>query len=383
MDILSDVGTAALAAAELEADPTSLGAAGRMRKQFSPELASAALSQVTLRRKAAKKFSRSDDMFFTSAGLEQATREPVSAWRARAFRDAGVSTVYDLGCGIGADAMAFLDAGIDVHGVEADPDTAALASANLGLLGGRPVEIANAQDIAVPQFAGVFLDPARRTGSGRTWEVADFSPPWSLVLKHLSGASFCCVKMGPGLPKEMIPDGVRATWVSHHGNVVEASLWNGAGPSRAAVVFPRDGGEPVELTAASPRDLEVRPPGRFIIEPDNAVIRAALVTEIAPEADLWLVHEQIAYLSSDEPLSTPLADCFQVTAVLRYDNSAMRSHIRENGIGVLEIKCRGMDVDPAALRRTLKPKGPSSATLILLRTTHGALAVFTRRPVSA
>ncbi len=379
MDILSDLGRAALAAASREADPASLGAAGRMRKHYSPELAAAALSQVALRRKAATKFPRANDMFFTPTGLEQATRHQVSVWRARQFRDAGVTEVFDLGCGIGADSMAFLDAGLSVHSVESDPDTAALATANLALLDGRAARVARAEDVQVSQGSGVFLDPARRTDRGRTWRVKDFSPPWSLVLQHLAGSGFCCIKMGPGLPKELIPDGVRATWVSHQGDVVEASLWNGSGSSRAALVFPRGGGEPIELSVDQHRELPVRPPGRYLIEPDNAVIRAGLVTEIAPNTDVWLLDANTAYLSGDDPITTPLVDCFEVVEVLDYDISVLRAYVTQHRIGTLEIKKRAIDVDPAALRKQLRPKGPNQMTLILARTPRGAIALFARR----
>ncbi|MGO1383830.1 MAG: THUMP-like domain-containing protein [Arachnia sp.] len=379
MDILSDQGRAALAAASAEDDPGSLGAASRMRKEFPPELAAVALSQVALRRRASAKFPRAEEMYFTPAGLEQATRHPVSLWRAQQFRAAGVSEVYDLGCGIGADAMAFLEVGIDVHAVEADPDTAALASANLSLMGGSAVEVGYAEGVDVPPGAGVFLDPARRTDRGRTWRVENFSPPWSLVLQHLSSDRFTCVKMGPGLPKELIPEGIRATWVSHHGDVVEASLWNGQGPSRAAVVFPRTGEEPVELAAEVPRVLPVRPPGRYLIEPDNAVVRAGLVTEISDDCNVWLLDEHTAYLSADEPLVSPLADCFEILEILAYDVAVLRSYVAQHGIGTLEIKKRAMDIDPAALRKQLRPRGNRQATLILARTAHGARALVARR----
>lgn len=379
VDIFSEQGRAALSAASVEADPGSLGAAGRLRKSFPPELAAQALSQVALRRKAVKKFSRADEMFFTPAGLEQATRQQVSTWRAQQFRDAGVTEVLDLGCGIGADSMAFLAGGLTVHAVEADADTAAIATANLALLDGPTVQVANAEDIDVPAGAGIFMDPARRTNRGRTWRVEDFSPPWSLVLEHLRGPHVTAIKMGPGLPKDLIPGGVRATWVSHRGDVVETSLWNGPGPLRSAVVFPRDGSDPLELSAEHSRELMVLPPGRFIIEPDNAVIRSGLVTDIAPAHDLWLLHEQIAYLSSDVALVTPLADCFEVETLLPFEARAIRAHVKSAGIGTLEIKCRGLDVDPAALRRQLRPHGPRTATLILLRTASGTQAAVTHR----
>lgn len=380
MDILSPLGLAALEAASREPDPTSLGAAERLRRAFPPELAAEALTQTALRRRATSKFPRAEEMFLTSAGLEQATRPAVAQWRAARFAHAGVREVWDLGCGLGADSMAFQEAGIAAHGVEADPTTAAFASANLALVGAPPVTRALAEEIEVPAGAGVFLDPARRTERGRTWDVNDFTPPWSLVEAHLAGEHFTCVKLGPGLPKELIPDGVGATWVSEQGSVAEVSLWNRLPAGFSAVVFPRDGGEPVELSAPrEPRELPVAGVGAFLLEPDNAVIRAGLVTEVAPTTDIWLLDPHIAYLSSDTPVSTPLVDCFAVEALLPYDVRAIRSHLRTHGIGTLEIKRRGVDFDPAALRRKLKPTGPGSATLLVSRTPGGALAVVARR----
>lgn len=377
---MSPEGLAALAAAAAEAEPTSLGAAERLRRDFAPELAAGALTQVALRRNAAGKFPRAEEMFLTSDGLQQATRPAVAAWRARRFAEAGVAEVWDLGCGLGADSMAFQQAGVTAQGVEADATTAAFATANLALVGGPAVVNSFAEDVRVPDGAGVFLDPARRTSRGRTWDVADFTPPWSLVEEYLDSAHFTCVKLGPGLPKELIPDDVAATWVSEKGSVAEVSLWNGLEPGYSAVVLPRDGSDPVEVRAPSvPRELPVRRVGRFVVEPDNAIIRAGLVTEVAPGQDVWLLDPHLAYLSSDQVVDTPLADCFEVTAVLPYDTRAIRAHVREHRIGTLEIKVRGIDVDPAALRRKLKPAGPGSATLLLSRTPDGAVAVVAKR----
>ena len=43
------------------------------------------------------------------------------------------------------------------------------------------------------------------------------------------------MKVAPGIPHELVPDGVEAEWVSDHGEVKEAALWSaGWPPSRAA-----------------------------------------------------------------------------------------------------------------------------------------------------
>ena len=357
-----------------EAAPSSLKAGERLRARFPADDVAWALTQVTLRRRGAAKFARADEMLFTPDGLEQASREEVTRWRAQRFAEAGVQEVWDLGCGIGADAMAFADAGLYVVAVELDPETAAVAKHNLSLVGGGEVIVGRAEDVRPPAGAAVFLDPARRTARGRTWRVQDFTPPWDVVLGHLAGERFACVKLGPGVPKELIPGGVQACFVSHRGDVVEASLWNRLPEGPRALVLPGD-----ELGPDQRRDLDVRPVGRFVHEPDGAVIRAGLLDAIKPGRDLWLLDPHIAYLSSDEPLNCPFATTFEVLEELPYDAKRVRAWVREHAVGTLEIKKRGIDVDPAALRRQLKPKGPNAATLILARTVDGTRALVCRR----
>lgn len=364
----------ALAAAMGEADPSSLAAGERMRRRFGPDDAAWALSQVALRRRGRAKFERAGQMLFTRDGLEQASRATVARWRAARFVEAGVEEVWDLGCGIGSDAMAFAEAGLRVVAVDADPEVAAVAAHNLALAGGGEVRVGRAEEAEIPDAAAVFLDPARRTARGRTWNVADFTPPWAFVQEQLASARFVCVKLGPGVPKELIPDGVRACWVSEHGDVVEAGLWNRLSPGPEAVVLPH------ELLAAEPaRELEVRALGRYVIEPDGAVIRAGLIAGIAPSADLWLLDPHTAYLSSDEPVDSPFATRFTVLDVLDYDVATLRRYVADHGIGTLEIKLRAVEVDPAALRRQLKPKGKGAATLILARTPSGTRAIVASR----
>ena len=79
-------------------------AATRLRRQFSPARVHLLLEQVELRRRAAVKFERAEEMFFTRLGLEQATDLWVAAYKARRF--AGRSPVADLCCGIGGDLLA-------------------------------------------------------------------------------------------------------------------------------------------------------------------------------------------------------------------------------------------------------------------------------------
>ncbi len=370
----------ALSAAASHDDPGSLAAAEALRRKWPADRAAAALSQVALRRRASGKFGElAQLLFFTPDALEQATRADVARWRAGRLATAGAGAVVDLGCGIGADALAFADAGLDVVAVEADPATAVLAAANLGDRGrvicGDAVELAEG---LLADGAAVFADPARRTASGRSWRVADLTPSWDFVAGLLTGR-LGCIKAAPGLPSTVIPETVATTWVSHRGDLVEASLWSGPWPAgeRRAVLLPA--GE--DLVAGDRTGPRVGELGRYLYEPDPAVIRAGAVGALAERLGAHGVNPGIAYLAGDELVESGFATAFEVLDSLPFDERVLRAWVRECGIGTLEIKVRGLDVDPAMLRRRLKPAGKGSATLVLTPTPAGARALVATRAV--
>jgi SAM-dependent methyltransferase len=369
----------ALAAAIVEEDPESLAAATRMRNRFGPELAAAALTQAALRRQARAKFGAAAlEMFFTRAGLEQATRPEVADYHATRFLKADVRRVVDLGCGIGSDALAFARAGLKVVAVEVDPMTAAVAQANLG--DRAQVICGDATDLAeqlITPGIGVFCDPSRRNDHGRVWRVEDFMPAWSLVLRLLDGERAAGVKLGPGLPHTLIPEAVDAEWINHRGETVEVGLWTAAGSSpgqRSALILPD-----ARLTVTGAPPLPVRELGHYLYEPAGAVIRAGAIPELGDQLDAGLLHPQVAYLTSDQLCDTPFATAFEVRQRLPFDLKALRAWVREAQIGVLEIKKRGIDVDPADLRRRLRLAGPNAATLVISPTPKGATAAIVER----
>lgn len=376
--------TSAEGRAELDAapDPDSMSVAERLRRRLAPDRAAAVLGQVALRRRAVAKFGEvAADMFFTPDALEQASRPAVSAWRAARFVAAGATTVVDLGCGVGADALAFREAGLEVLAVERDPVTAVFASANLG----QEVVVADAETVGVPAGAAVFIDPARRTARGRTWNVADFSPSWGFVTGLLGRAAPVNIKLGPGVPYRLLPEAVEAIWVSERGDVVEASVWSGMGApnSRSALLLPSR----FTVTASGVAPAPVRRPeaGDLLVEPDGALIRAGCVDDLAAELGACRVHPDIAYLlcaqtsDLDQLTASGALTAFVIDEVLAYREKDLRAWVKRDGIGTVEIKKRGLDVDPAALRRRLKPSGRGSATLVLTPTQDAAVALVTHR----
>lgn len=355
----------------------------RLRSAGHPaQLVAAVLSQSKLRRRAREKFSEfADRMLFTEAGLEQATRLTVAARHAERFRAAGLHTVVDLGCGIGGDALAMAALDLEVTGVERDEVTAAIAAYNLAPWSNAEVVNADAQSFPLDGFEGAWLDPARRNASKRLKNPADWSPSLDVafaVAKRLPTG----IKLGPGIDRGLIPEGCEAQWVSANGTVVELALWFGVLARkrirRTATVLGAHGF--AELSAdGDSEDVPVGPLGEFVYEPDGAVIRARLIGNLGRSIDATMLSKGIAWLSSDTAVDTPFAARFRVVESLPYDVKALKRLIAARGIGTLEIKKRGVDVDPAELRKKLSLKGDAAATLILTRIAGRHTAILAER----
>ncbi|MDD7963437.1 THUMP-like domain-containing protein [Microbacterium thalli] len=362
-------------------------AVSRLRREgLSPDLVSAAVGQARLRERARAKFGPfAERMLFTRAGLEQATRLAVAARHAGRFRDAGIRHVADLGCGIGGDALGLAGIGLEVLAVDADEITAAIAAYNLAPFGDAArVRHGRAEETPLDGIDGVWLDPARRTaghGETRRLTASDYTPalPWAFDLARRVPTG---IKLGPAFDRDEIPDDVEAQWISADGSTIELVLWSGAvarpGIRRAALVLRGDSA--AELTAAADApDAEERPLGAYLHEPDGAVIRARLIGEVARTLDAGMLAGGTAYMTSDDANPTPFAASFRVREVLPLKTRDIDAVLRREGIGTLEIKKRGVDVDPAQFRKKLALSGSGAATLFLTRLGDRRAAVLADR----
>jgi SAM-dependent methyltransferase len=382
--LLTPAGQALLARAtavyaDQAADPLRTAAALRRDATVTADRAAAALTQVRLRDRGEAKFGDlAARMYFTPEGLEQATRLRVAAHRAGRLAAAAPSSVLDAGCGIGGDLVALARAGLTVAGVDRDPLRVEVARANLEALGlGGAVQEASVEDLDLAGFGVVFADPARRTAAGRVFDVEGWSPPWPFVLRLLDRPA--CVKLAPGIPHHVVPDGVEAEFVSDRGEVKEAVLWSSylATARRRATVI-RSGGLATLTEEDDPGEPNVRAVGRFLYEPDGAVVRAGLVTAVAAGVDGGLLDEHIAYVTSDAAFSTPFARGYEVVEELPFKEKALKAALRERGVGRLTIKKRGVDVVPEELRRRLALAGPEEATVVLTRVAGKGTALLVR-----
>jgi hypothetical protein len=160
---------------------------------------------------------------------------------------------------------------------------------------------------------------------------------------------------------------------------VECGLWFGplAGPHpRRATLLPSGATVSGDGTQRAPTG----PVGRWLHEPDGAVIRAGLVAEVAQDLDATLIDPSIAYLTTGRPVRSQLATTYEVNDVLRFGVKRLRTYLRERGVGRLTVKKRGSAVDPETLRRQLRLSGDAEATVVLTRVA-GVPTVLVVRPV--
>jgi hypothetical protein len=374
----------ALLAGLRDYDPAQeLGTATRLRREHPAALVSAALAQARLRQRGAAKFGEDAyRMYFTPDGVEQATRTSVAAHRAARFTALGVRRVADLCGGIGGDAIALARAGVKVLAVDRSPLTCAVANANaraLGLEGLIEVRCADVTEVDTGAYDAVFVDPARRGGRGRIFDPEAYSPPLSWAVAAARKAPYAALKIAPGIPHEAVPEEAEAEWVSDRGDVKEAVLWFGTAPgARRATLLPAG----ASLVGEGLQDPAVRPVGRYLYEPDGAVIRAHLVADIARTLGGGLIDETIAYITADELRPTPYATPYEITDVLPFNLKRLKALLRERRVGTAVIKKRGSAVEPEELRKRLRLEGVNTCVIVLTRVA-GAPMMLLGNPAQA
>jgi len=356
--LLSDEGRAAVATAQALDLDDRLHAAEAMR--HLGELGRLALEQANLKRKALAKHPDGDRWWWTAEALEQSTPRAVAEHHAARF--SGVGTVLDVGCSVGGDLVPLAGHARAV-GVDLDPTRLLLARANAAEEG-REVALVRADALTLEPRCAVFADPARRDRGRRGFDPAGWSPPLDVVLGWPTPA--LGVKVAPGIDYDVLPSDLEVELVSLGGDVKEAVLWGGSlrrGTRRLATLLPSG----ASLASAGAPQPAVRAPGRYLLDPDGAVVRAHLVAELAVLLDGWLLDATIAYVSADEARWTPYGRWFEVLEVLPFSLKGLRERLRSYDAGPLVVKKRGTAVQPEVLRRQLKLHGSREVTVVLTR----------------
>lgn len=294
-----------------------------------------------------------ENWLMDSESVQQATPPVVAAWRAEVLKAAGVEAAVDVTCSIGTELHALANAGLRALGGDLDHQRLRMARFNV------PEVPVVRMDALRPAFAGdlksgalksgvVVADPARRNSSGRITKLDDLQPPLPELMDCYDKL---VVKCAPGIDYSEFDGHVEV--VSVDGGVKETCLYSPAilGRGRRAVVM---GASSVKETVTSdePETDRVGGVGRYIVDPDGAIVRAGLVRQYAARHGLWQLDPHIAYLTGDE-LPAGVRG-FEVVEEVPLKKA--RSALVGLGAKSVEILVRGVDVDPDELRKKWKLK---------------------------
>jgi hypothetical protein len=370
--LTTDEGTRAL----VEVDALSLTDASRIadvgsaRSRFG-DRAAVLLETTLLRRRAAAKIPDPSGWLFTAEALEQATAAEVAAHRAARLTG---RAVHDVTCSVGTELAALRGRASKVVGSDVDEVRLAMARHNVTTDEAvADVLLCRADALApVTRDTAVIADPARRSGGRRRFDPRDYTPSLDDLLKVYAGRDLV-VKCAPGIDFDQVRrlgfDG-EIEITSLGGGVREACLWSpGLGTARVtrrASILDRA----EEVTDAEPDDCAVAPAGRWIIDPDGAVVRSGLVRHYGARHGLWQLDPAIAYLSGDELPSGVRG--FEVIAELAFTERALRQELSARDVGAVEILVRGLPVDPDVLRPRLRLRGSQRLSLVITRIGTGA-----------
>ncbi|MEN1679968.1 MAG: class I SAM-dependent methyltransferase [Planctomycetota bacterium] len=358
-------------------------AIAQLRKHTGAERAAAVVELVELRRRAAAKFPKADRMYFTRVGLEQATDWWVATHKAERF--ASAARRADLCCGIGGDLVA--SAGGSAVGYDLCPVAVTFAAANAAALDrtGVSVQTADADAAPLEEFDAWHADPDRRPTGRRTTRVDLHSPGTHVLEAWRQRNANAAIKLAPAAePPPAWADECELQWISRGGECKQLVVWSGnlataAGERRAAALGPR--GEPRGEVLGQPE-----PPapiagtlGESIYEPDAAAFASSLDGLIAHRHTLERVSSSGGYLTGKPGITAPLLTEFRIQAVTPLRTKTIAALLRERAIGRLEIKSRGVSIDPHALRKQLKPTGDNEATLLLTQCDRKAIAILAHR----
>ncbi len=356
----------------------------QLRAEFSEDIVRAALALQELRERAKTKFSRADHMWFDRQGLEQSTSEAVAQHKAKRFR----GTVTDLCSGIGGDAIALAARG-EVIAWDQNPAACLKTQWNAEVYQVQENVHTQCQDVEQlleshhERPALVHLDPDRRTSkrgrSARSLRIEEGSPGLPFLERLMDAIPGGAIKLSPAANFLGKFPTAEIELISLNGECKEATIWFGnlaqAGVFRATVL-PAN-----ETLFGNPLDAycPTGPAGKFLYDPDPAVVRSGMVNLLAETCDLTRLDDAEEYLTSNELCDSPFVQAFEILEELPNNERAIRRGIRSLEAGEVEIKCRHVPINADAVRRKLPLTGHAKVVLVYARLQGKTRALLCRR----
>ncbi|HZZ28752.1 MAG TPA: hypothetical protein VFE46_12185 [Pirellulales bacterium] len=389
------------------ADTTLVGLTSKLRQALPPHQVQLLLEQLELRRRARERFSQAQRMFFTPLALEQATDEHVARYKASRFLPG--MPLADLCCGIGGDLLALSQRG-PAWAIDRNRVAVLLAETNVRSLlecsesppkTGVKFDVTDASDAGhvLEQVAAWHIDPDRRASGGRVTKIALQEPGPEILQRMLTACPHAAIKLASAADLvEPWWNEAELEWISRGRQCRQLVAWFGNlaqyPGQRRATMLRTSANEKADQVNSNSKSVVtsffgspgVECPlaakiGRYVFEPDAAILAAKIEGAVAAEHGLLAFAPGVAYFTADKPIDHGGLTCFEVVEVMPYRVNKLRSWLAQRGISRLEVKKRGVPLDPQQVRGELLPcgNGGEEATLLLARVGRRITAIIAKR----
>lgn len=363
-------------------DASAIGTLTRLRQELSSDQSAAILTQAELRKRATRKFTHAERMFFTDIGLQQSTDQEIAAYKAERFPHG--KPLADLCCGIGGDLIALAQRG-PMTAVDAWADHLCFAAANVSAHGAKLADThcGLAEETPLEKFAAWHIDPDRRHDDRRTIRLDSFSPSLDQLEAMLRRNRNAALKLAPAsrLPEAWEEQG-QCEWITHHRECKQLIVWLGdlaTSPATRRATRIDHAGHVHFFEGTSRLPVSSAEVGRYLFDPDPSLVASGLVDTLAERFQLARLSPESHYLTGNDAFDHPLLQPFEVLSQEKVDTKRLKKAVAQAEWGTLELKQRGLELKLEALRKQLKPCGKGEGTIVFSPTVAGKRAILCRR----
>jgi hypothetical protein len=344
-----------------------------LKNQITNPFFGALASLIKLRRAAKNKFTKSEEMFFTSLSLEQATSERIAKYIAKRFESEW--TVQDLTCSLGGNTIFLAEKVKKVFAVDLSEEKINCAKENALAYGvNNKIEfIVGDAFLNIKNVDAFFIDPARdRDGDTKTRSFLNSSPSLLDILPQLFAITKnVAVKLSPAFDYEelkALPEEPEIEIISEDNSCKVAMLWFGdfKTAKRRATGFRKE--EFFSFIDESNNIADFSKVKKYLYEPNKAISKAHLIDEVALKFSLSKIDYNLSFLTSDELISVDDKNIFRKFEVLHFDRFSLKqfqAFLKKQKIERAEIIVKHFKMTADEIRKRLKIKEGGEAVIIL------------------
>ena len=245
------------------------------------------------------------------------------------------------------------------------------------------------EDFDLAGFDGIHIDPDRRakgSTAGRTTHGDFFSPSLPSIFERLPESKFAAIKVAPAtLAVDCLPEQFELEWIGDRRECKQQMIWTGAAvrnPGAMTATRVEDGEAFCFQTDAQslnePATVANEIAG-YLYEPHSTILAGQMTDAFANSCELKRLASDIVYLTSESQVQHDMMRGFVVEAVLPIDARKVLEYLKQQKVGLLEIKNRGVPKFVVEKFERLKLNGDEKRVLFLTRHRRTQVAIVATR----